>query len=194
MNSKLAAVVVAVAASLMLIGGGVAIGASTHHSVRACSKRSNHSLALLKHGRCAKGYAKVTLGARGQRGARGPAGPGAVYDTLTGPNNDEQVTFPGAIDGLTIATNCGAAANVSISIGATGPESVDASGTKSEDSTLSPVDESAQPSVGAMGLNQADLDIVARVTGGAFVHFDVHGTWAGGACHYWMVAIPASSS
>jgi hypothetical protein len=48
--------------------------------------------------------------------------------------------------------------------------------------------------VGRTGVNAADIDVVASVNGGSFVHLDIHGTWANNACHYWMVAIPASQA
>jgi hypothetical protein len=208
MRNKLTTAVMAAAIAVTLIGGGVALGASTHHAVKACSKNSTHALGLLTNGECAKGSTEVTLGARGPRGPRGlrgtqgsqgprgkdgPAGPGAIFDTLTGGNNDEQVVFPETIDGMTIATSCGMASGVSISVGPSGG-SIDASGTDSADGTITPVDAFGAPSVGRTGVNQADIDIVASANGGPFDHLDIHGTWAGGACHYWMVAIPASQA
>jgi len=194
MRKKLTTALMVTAVAVALIGGGVALGASTHHAVKACSKKSSHVLALLKGGKCPKGYTHVTLGAQGPQGKRGPAGPGAIYDTLTGGNNDEQVVFPETIDGMTILTNCGMAANVAISVGPSASGSIDASGTDSADGTITPVDAFGAPSVGSTGSNQADIDIVASVNGGPFEHFDIHGTWANNACHYWMVAIPASQA
>jgi hypothetical protein len=193
MGNKLTTALMASTVAVAVIGGGVAFGASTHHAVTACSKKSNHALGLLKHGKCAKGSTKVTLGARGPRGARGPAGPGAVFDTLTGSNNDVEAVFPETVDGLTISTNCGMASSVMISVG---PSSgtVDASGTDSHDGTLTPVDAFGAAGVEETGVNQADVDIVVSANGGHFVHLDVHGTWAGNECHYWMVAIPASQA
>jgi hypothetical protein len=193
MHNKVTTAVLAVAAAVVLIGGGVAVGASTQHAVKACSKRSTHALALLKHGKCAKGFAKVSLGAQGAQGKRGPAGPGAVSDTLTGPNDDTQRVFPETIAGMQIDTSCGMASGVAISVGPTSG-TIDASGTGSADGTLTPVDARGAPSVGRTGTLQADLDIVARANTGAFVHFDLHGTWANSACHYWMVAIPSSAA
>jgi hypothetical protein len=194
MRNKLTTALAVAAVAVALIGGGVALGATTHHAVKACSKKSNHALGLLKSGKCPKGFTAVTLGAQGPRGARGPAGPGAIFDTLTGGNNDEQVTFPETIDGMTIATSCGVGSSVAISVGPASSGSIDASGTNSHDGTITPVDAFGAPSVGQTGVNQADIDIVASVNGGPFAHLDIHGTWANSACHYWMVAIPASQA
>jgi hypothetical protein len=196
MHNKLMTAAMAASVAVALTGGGVALAASTHHPVAACSKKSSHALGLLKNGKCAKGFAKVTLGAQGPRGARGtrgPAGPGAIFDTLTGSNDDISVVFPETIDGMTISTSCGMASGVSVSVGPNGG-SIDASGTDSADTTLNPVDAIDAPSVGRTGVNAADIDVVASVNGGSFVHLDIHGTWANNACHYWMVAIPASQA
>jgi hypothetical protein len=191
MRSKLTATVLVGAVAVALIGGGVAVGASTHHAVKACSKESNHALGLLKHGKCPKGSEKVTLGAKGPRGKRGPAGPGAIFDTLTGVNDDEQAMFPETIDGMQISTNCGVSSGVIIDVAPTSG-GMDASGTASADGTMTPIDTFNGPSVGQTGVNQADIDIIASANGGPFVHFDIHGTWSGMECHDWMVAIPAS--
>lgn len=195
MRKKLTTALLVTTVAVGLIGGGVALGASTHHAVKACSKKSNHVLGLLKSGKCPKGYTHVTLGAQGPQGKRGPAGPGAIYDTLTGGNNDEQVVFPETVAGMTIETNCGLAANVSITVAPSGGTgTIDASGTESADGVVAPVDDFNAPGVANAATNRADIDIVASVNGGPFAHFDIHGTWANSACHYWMVAIPASQA
>jgi hypothetical protein len=195
MRRQLTSALLVAGVAVALVGSGVALGASTHPAVKACSKKSNHALGLLKNGKCATGYAKVTLGAQGPQGKRGPAGPGAIYDTLTGANNDVQVTFPETIDGMTIATTCGSASSVQISVGGSGvTDTIDASGTGSHDGSITPIDAFNAPSVGQTGVNQADLDIVASVNQGPFERFDIHGTWVSNACHYWLVAIPATQA
>jgi hypothetical protein len=190
MRNKLITAGMTAAVAVALIGGGVALGASTNHAVKACSKKSSHALGLLKNGKCAKGSTEVTLGARGPRGKRGP---GAVSYTLTGGNNDLQVTFPNAIDGMTIATNCGMASGVNLAVEPT-TGTLDASGTGSEDGAITPIDGFNAANVGQSGVNQADLDIVASANNGAFVRLDIHGTWSGDACHYWLVATPATAA
>jgi hypothetical protein len=193
MLNKLTTAAMAASVAVALTGSGVALAASTHHAVAACSKKSNHALGLLTNGKCAKGFTKVTLGAQGPRGKRGPAGPGATFDTLTVGNNDELTDFPETIGGMTISTSCGMANGVNIAV-APSTGSVDASGTDSEDGTVTPVDAFNAPSVGRSGTNQADIDVVVSANGGRFFHLDIHGTWAGNACHYWMVAIPAAQA
>jgi len=194
MRNKLTTAVMVAVVAAALIGGGVALGATTNHAVKACSRKTTHVLGLLKNGKCAKGSTEVTLGAqgaRGLRGARGPAGPGAVSDTLTVGNNDELVQFPETIDGMKVSTSCGMGSSVMISLAPTSG-TMDASGTDSADGSLTAVDAFEATNVGRTGANQADIDVVASTDGTNFVQLEIHGTWVSDACHYWMVEVPAT--
>lgn len=190
MHNRATTVLMAGAIAVAAAGGGVALGSTTHPPVKACEKKSNHALGLLKNGKCATGFAKVSLGAQGPRGE---AGPGAISETLTNPNDDIQRSFTKVIDGVEIASSCGVGSGVDISLlPKTG--TLDASGTGSQDTTLFPIDFAGVTSVGVGGTTNADINVIVDDNGGPFTRLDVHGEHDPGECHLWAVVIPATEA
>jgi hypothetical protein len=196
MHNRLTTVAMAASIAVAVTGSGIAIASSSAKPpVHACASKKGNNLALLKNGKCAHGFSKVTLGARGARGKRGPQGPGAISDTLTNPNDDVQRVFPHTVGGVTIATSCGMAANVSIALEpSTGTGTVSGSGTATVDNTITPADTDNANSLSTTGTTRADLDVVISANGGSFVRIDVHGEHDAGKCTFWEVAIPTSTA
>jgi hypothetical protein len=179
--------IIAVAAT----GTGVALGASTHPAVHACSSNSGHRLGLLSHGRCAKGFSKVALGAQGPRGETGPQGPGATFQQQTDPNNDVQQTLTHNVAGIAVHSTCGMAANVSIELApASGTGTIELYGTRSQDTVLNVVSLQAVPNFSASGTSSAAWDVIARAGSGNFVELRVSGVWANNTCSITEVAVP----
>jgi hypothetical protein len=196
MNSRFTSALMVGAIVVAAIGSGVAVGASSHSAVKACSSKSGHRLGLIHHGKCAAGFKKVTLGARGPRGARGqtgPQGPGATSQRQTDPNNDLQQTLEHDVAGIRVHSTCGMAANVSIEIEpASGTGTIEAYGTRSQDAVLNVVSQPGVPNFSATGNADAAIDVVARAGNNDFVDLRVSGFWANNQCTITEVAVPTT--
>jgi hypothetical protein len=125
----------------------------------------------------------------------GAPGPGATTFTTTLPQGSLSTLMPlmTLANGITVQGGCIASSVAVEVVGPTGTSTLQASGTKSNDSTLTTVDID-QASVGplAAGSTSSDIDVLARdaATGGKFAHIDVHGTH-GSPCTYWGMIIPS---
>jgi hypothetical protein len=194
MNSRITSVLMVGAIAVAAVGSGVAVGASGHSAVKACSSKHGHRLGLLHHGKCGSGFAKVTLGAQGQRGPRGlvgPQGPGATYQQQTAPNNDLQQTLQHDVAGLAVHATCGMAADVSLEIEpAGGTGTIEVYGTRTQDATLAVVSQHGVNNFSATGTADAAIDVDVRTGTNDFVDLQVSGFWANNQCTITEVAIP----
>jgi uncharacterized low-complexity protein len=178
--------------AVLAAGSGIAIAATTAHpAVHACSSKSNHRLGLLSHGKCAKGFKKVTLGAQGPRGKTGPQGPGATYQQQTVSNDDIQATIEHNVAGIAVHATCGKAANVSIQLApASGTGTIEMYGTRSQGTVLNVVELPGVASFSASDSANVAFDVVARVGTGNFVDLHVSGFWLNNKCTITEVAVP----
>jgi hypothetical protein len=193
MHNRLTAAMMVAAVVVAAAGSGVAIGASKQPAAKACVSKTSHRLALLENGKCARGYAKTTLGAQGPRGKTGPQGPGATYQQETVSNNDIESTDN--VAGFTVATTCGMAAGVTVDLTpASGSGTFEMYGTRSQDASLSVVSLVTATNLSATGNSDVAFDGVTRVGSGSFVDLHISGIWLDNKCTITEVVVPTKAA
>jgi hypothetical protein len=193
MHNRVTAALMVAAVVVAAAGSGVAIGASKQPAAKACVSKTSHRLALLENGKCARGYAKTTLGAQGPRGKTGSQGPGATYQQETVSNDDIESTHN--IAGIAVNTTCGQASGITVKLepaGASG--TLEMYGTRSQDVTLSVVSLVNAANVSAMGNSDVAFDLMARVGSGSFVDLRLSGVWADSKCTITEVVVPTKQA
>jgi hypothetical protein len=178
------------------LGTGVAIGASTQAGVHACSSTSAHRLGLIKNGKCAHGFKRVTLGAQGPRGRTGPQGPGAIEEELSDPGDDVQHTFATTAAGITVHASCTLAGNPSIELEAVNSgQLLDFSGTQSSDGAIAfATEHQTSPTVSISGTNNAGFDVVARAGTAPYAEIRVGAAKSGNNCQDSLFVTPAKAA
>ena len=135
-----------------------------------------------------------TTGPKGETGAQGgsgPAGPGMSSFSTTFAQNAEVPPLATLGNGITVTGFCASGA-VDVTVQASAPARLQASGTEAHDGTLGSVDSNeVLQTLTVSGSQTADLDVIARDSASAkFARIDVHGDF-GSPCTFWGTVIPA---
>jgi hypothetical protein len=140
---------------------------------------------------------KGATGATGATGAQGPAGPQGPGARSISTLIHELAEVPALAtldNGISVTAFCSGSGHVSLTVSASAPARLQASGTQAEDGSLTRVStDKAKQSITAGGSESADLDVIATDSAFAkFEHVDVHGEAGSPDCPVWGVITPSS--
>jgi hypothetical protein len=142
----------------------------------------------------AKGATGATgsTGPQGPSGPQGPAGPGAASFSTVIHEFGETPQLASLANGIGVTAFCAGSTSVSLSVSASGPARLQASGTRAQDGVLASVDtDKTAQTIEASG-KSADLDVIATDSAfGKLERVDVHGEAGSPGCPVWGMITPA---
>jgi hypothetical protein len=206
--NRVAAVTLAGAAlTALLFAGAPRAEAST---IFACVKKHSGTVRLVsKTAKCKKHETKLSWnsqgaagrggasgaagspGSPGLNGREGPQGPGAESFTTTLPLGTDIAPVITLSNGIVVAAGC-VGGEVQLMVETTGDNNLEASGTRSLNSTMLAVDAMNLSGINASDDDTADIDVIAADSAiGKFDRIDLHGS-TGSPCKFWAMVTPTT--
>ena len=213
----------ATVAVFIVLGGGayaaVSVIPGPDGTIDGCYKTRGGNLRLVAAGhRCRHGEVAIAFNQTGPRGKVGPRGRNGIRGATgatgpTGPTGPQGPQGPGATsfsttlhefaplpplanlaNGVGVTASCGGSGGVSLSIAASAPARLQASGTRTQDGVLTSADtDNTTQTIEASASKTADLDVIAADSAfGKFDRIDIHGEAGSPNCVVWATIIPSS--